>query len=96
MQEEDRRLSEILAEDRALRDSGNACRTRPTRKTCGPPELAENQRIVFVAHEIDGLSMKHIAERTGVGINTALSRKRYAVLYLRRRLQAIYNELMGD
>jgi len=59
-------------------------------------ELPEDQRIVFVAHEIDGLSMKDIAERTGVGLNTVLSRKRYAVLYLRRRLQAIYDEFMGE
>ena len=59
-------------------------------------ELPEDQRIVFVAHEIDGLSMRDIAERTGVGINTVLSRKRYAVLYLRRRLQTIYDEFMGD
>jgi len=59
-------------------------------------ELPEDQRIVFVAHEIDGLSMKDIARRTGVGLNTVLSRKRYAVLYLRGRLQAIYDEFMGD
>jgi RNA polymerase sigma factor (sigma-70 family) len=56
-------------------------------------ELPEEQRKVFVAHEIDGLSFKQIAAETGVGVNTLLSRKRYAVLHLRQRLQAIYNEL---
>ena len=55
-------------------------------------ELPEAQRSVFIAHELDGLSFKDIADATGVGINTLLSRKRYAVLYLRRRLQAIHDE----
>jgi RNA polymerase sigma factor (sigma-70 family) len=55
-------------------------------------ELPEEQRDVFVAHEIEGLSFKELSDATGVGINTLLSRKRYAVLQLRRRLQAIYNE----
>ncbi len=53
-------------------------------------ELPEEQRDVFIAHEIDGLSFKEIAARTGVRVNTLLSRKRYAVLHLRRRLEAIY------
>ncbi len=53
-------------------------------------ELPAEQREVFIAHEIDGYSFKEIAARTGVGINTLLSRKRYAVLHLRRRLQAIH------
>jgi DNA-directed RNA polymerase specialized sigma24 family protein len=47
---------------------------------------------VFVAHEIEGRSFKEIAAETGVGINTLLSRKRYAVLRLRERLQDIYDE----
>ena len=55
-------------------------------------ELPEEQRSTFVAHEIDGLSFKEIAMQTGVGVNTLLSRKRYAVLYLRGRLQAIHDE----
>lgn len=55
-------------------------------------ELPEEQRDVFVAHEIDGYSFKEIAARTGVGVNTLLSRKRYAVLHLRERLQSIYDE----
>jgi RNA polymerase sigma factor (sigma-70 family) len=56
-------------------------------------ELPEEQRAVFVAHEIDGRSFKEIAEETGVNVNTLLSRKRYAVLHLRQRLQAIHDEL---
>lgn len=55
-------------------------------------DLPEDQREVFVAHEIEGRSFKELSEATGVSVNTLLSRKRYAVLQLRRRLQAIYNE----
>lgn len=55
-------------------------------------ELPPEQREVFVAHEIEGLSFKEIAARTGVGMNTLLSRKRYAVLRLRDRLQDIYDD----
>jgi RNA polymerase sigma factor (sigma-70 family) len=56
-------------------------------------ELPMEQRAVFVAHEVEGLSFKEIASRTGVPVNTLLSRKRYAVLHLRARLQPIYDEL---
>jgi RNA polymerase sigma factor (sigma-70 family) len=56
-------------------------------------ELPEEQREVFVAHELEGLSFKEMAARTGVSVNTLLSRKRYAVLHLRERLQSIYDEL---
>jgi RNA polymerase sigma factor (sigma-70 family) len=55
-------------------------------------ELPPEQREVFVEHEIEGLSFKEIAARTGVGMNTLLSRKRYAVLHLRERLQGIYDD----
>ena len=55
-------------------------------------ELPPDQREVFVAHEIEGRSFKEIAAETGVGVNTLLSRKRYAVLRLRERLQDIYDE----
>jgi RNA polymerase sigma factor (sigma-70 family) len=50
-------------------------------------ELPEEQREVFVAHELMGRSFKEIADETGVSVNTLLSRKRYAVLHLRERLQ---------
>ena len=55
-------------------------------------ELPERQREVFVAHEFLGYSFKELAEQTGISVNTLLSRKRYAVLHLRRRLQTIYDD----
>ena len=55
-------------------------------------DLPEEQREVFVAHEIEGRNFKELQEATGVSVNTLLSRKRYAVLQLRRRLKAIYDE----
>jgi RNA polymerase sigma factor (sigma-70 family) len=57
-------------------------------------ELPEEQRTVFVWHELEGLSFKEMAARTGVGINTLLSRKRYAVLRLRDRLQRVHDDFM--
>jgi RNA polymerase sigma factor (sigma-70 family) len=59
-------------------------------------ELPEEQREVFVAHEIEGRSFKELSAATGVGVNTLLSRKRYAVLRLRQRLQAIHEEFGKD
>jgi RNA polymerase sigma factor (sigma-70 family) len=56
-------------------------------------ELPEEQRKVFIAHEIEGRGFKELAAETGVGINTLLSRKHYAVLHLRRRLRDIHDEL---
>ncbi|MEJ2345620.1 MAG: sigma-70 family RNA polymerase sigma factor [Gammaproteobacteria bacterium] len=55
-------------------------------------ELPREQRRVFVAHELEGRSFKELAAESGVGVNTLLARKRYAVLHLRRRLQAIRDE----
>jgi RNA polymerase sigma factor (sigma-70 family) len=55
-------------------------------------ELPEEQREVFVAHELEGRSFKEMAAGTGVSVNTLLSRKRYAVLHLRERLQSMYDE----
>jgi RNA polymerase sigma factor (sigma-70 family) len=55
-------------------------------------ELPEEQRDVFVAHELEGRSFKEMAAETGVSVNTLLSRKRYAVLHLRERLRSIYDE----
>jgi RNA polymerase sigma factor (sigma-70 family) len=56
-------------------------------------ELPKEQRDVFVAHEFEGRSFEEIASDTGVSVNTLLSRKRYAVLRLRQRLQSFYDEL---
>ena len=55
-------------------------------------ELPKEQREVFVAHEIEGRSFKELSAESGVNVNTLLSRKRYAVLHLRERLQSVYDE----
>jgi RNA polymerase sigma factor (sigma-70 family) len=55
-------------------------------------ELPEEQREVFVGHELEGRSFKQMSAETGVGVNTLLARKRYAVLHLRERLRGIYDE----
>ena len=55
-------------------------------------ELPQEQREVFIAHELEGRSFKQMAAETGVSVNTLLSRKRYAVRHLRERLQHIYDE----
>ncbi len=55
-------------------------------------ELPVTQREVFIAHEIEGRSFKDLAAETGVSVSTLLSRKHYAVLHLRRRLQRVYDE----
>jgi RNA polymerase sigma factor (sigma-70 family) len=57
-------------------------------------ELPEQQRRVFIEHEIEGRSFKELAAETGVSVNTLLSRKRYAVLHLRQRLQSVYDEFL--
>ena len=56
-------------------------------------ELPEEQRAVFIAHELQGQSFKSMAADTGVNINTLLARKRYAVLHLRKRLQQAFDEM---
>jgi len=55
-------------------------------------ELPDEQREVFIAHELEGRSFREMAAEAGVSVNTLLSRKRYAVLHLRERLQSIYDE----
>jgi RNA polymerase sigma factor (sigma-70 family) len=59
-------------------------------------ELPKDQRDVFIAHEVEGRSFKDMAAETGVSVNTLLSRKRYAVLRLRERLQDVYDELTRE
>lgn len=58
-------------------------------------DLPAEQREVFVAHELEGRSFKEMSAESGVSINTLLSRKRYAVLHLRERLQRIHEEFAG-
>lgn len=59
-------------------------------------ELPDDQREVFVAHELEGRSFKELSAESGVNVNTLLSRKRYAVLHLRERLQNIYDEFLNS
>lgn len=58
-------------------------------------ELPQEQRQVFVWHELDGLSFQQIAALTGENLNTLLSRKRYAVLHLRQRFQRLHDEFLS-
>ena len=59
-------------------------------------ELPEEQREVFVLHEMDDIPFQEIAERTGLNVSTLVSRKRYAVLHLRKRLKQLYLEITQD
>jgi RNA polymerase sigma factor (sigma-70 family) len=59
-------------------------------------ELPVEQREIFYQHEIDERTFREIAEETGVAINTLLSRKRYAILALRKKLQHVYNDILND
>jgi RNA polymerase sigma factor (sigma-70 family) len=92
-EEEDFELDELLASDDTEPDALFAQRTLVDELEAAIAELPEEQRAVFVAHELEGRSFKSIAEETGVGVNTLLSRKRYAVLRLRERLKEIHEEL---
>ncbi len=58
-------------------------------------ELPEEQREIFISHELDGRSFKEMAAKTGLSVNTLLSRKHYAVHHLRRRLQAVHDEIIN-
>jgi RNA polymerase sigma factor (sigma-70 family) len=59
-------------------------------------ELPDEQREVFIAHEIEGRSFKELAAESGLGVNTLLSRKHYAVIHLRERLRSIYDEFTRE
>lgn len=58
-------------------------------------ELPKEQREVFVKHELEGISFKEMVDEMGISLNTLLSRKRYAILHLRERLQHLYDEIQG-
>ncbi|HEX4165742.1 MAG TPA: sigma-70 family RNA polymerase sigma factor, partial [Bryobacteraceae bacterium] len=89
---ESRQWEELLPSPGAGPDAAYARSVLLDQLDAALDDLPEEQRDVFVAHEIEGRSFKELSEASGVSINTLLSRKRYAVLQLRRRLQAIYNE----
>jgi len=87
-------LADLLPSPDAGQEAAYARRVLLRELNAALDELPEEQRDVFIAHEIDGRSFKELAEETGVGVNTLLSRKHYAVVHLRRRLQAIYEEYL--
>lgn len=62
----------------------------------GLSELPDEQRNVFIAHELEGKSFEQLAKEQGVKVNTLLSRKRAAALYLRQRMQLIYEEILEE
>ena len=85
-------LAALLPSTDAGPDSAFARRILLEELDAALDELPEEQRSVFIAHELEGRSFKEMAAATGVAMNTLLARKRYAVLHLRRRLQAIHDE----
>ena len=85
-------LDEVLPSAEAGPEAKYARRVLIEELVAALAELPEDQRAVFIAHELDGRSFKELAVESGEGVNTLLARKRYAVMYLRARLQTIYNE----
>jgi RNA polymerase sigma factor (sigma-70 family) len=89
---EELRLEELLPSPDAGPDAAYARSVLLEELDDALDELPPEQRDVFIAHELMGYSFKELAAQTGVSVNTLLSRKHYAVLHLRERLQAIYDE----
>jgi len=94
LNDEDERLvlEDILPSPEAGPDAAYARAVLLEELEAALDELPEEQREVFLAHEVKGRAFKELAAEMGVGVNTLLSRKRYAVLHLRRRLAAIHEE----
>ena len=86
-------LGDVLPAETEGPDAGYDREVIAEQLTDALEELPANQREVFVMHEIEGRSFNEIREITGEPLNTLLSRKRYAVLYLRRRLEDLYREI---
>jgi RNA polymerase sigma factor (sigma-70 family) len=89
-------LSEILPDHAAAADIPMIRKVLSESILEAIEELPEEQRAVFLQHEVAGKSFKQMSAETGVSVNTLLSRKRYAVLYLRERLAELYKELLND
>ena len=90
--DEPRRLEDLLPSPDAGPDALYARGVLLDELELAIEELPEEQRAVFVGHELEGRSFREMAAETGVSVNTLLSRKRYAVLRLRERLRSIYDE----
>ncbi|WP_255373415.1 RNA polymerase sigma factor [Chitinophaga sp. CF118] len=89
-------LAEIIADPSAQSDAPMTRKIMAEAIMEAIDELPEDQRVVFLQHEIEGKSFKEMSAETGVSVNTLLSRKRYAVLYLRERLAELYQELLKN
>jgi RNA polymerase sigma factor (sigma-70 family) len=89
-------LAEIIADPSAQSDAPMTRKIMAEAIMEAIEELPEDQRYVFLQHEIEGKSFKEMSAETGVSVNTLLSRKRYAVLYLRERLAELYQEILKN
>lgn len=89
-------LAEIIADPASTSDAPMTRKIMAEAIMEAIAELPEDQRTVFIQHEIDGKSFKEMSAETGVSVNTLLSRKRYAVLSLRERLAELYQDLLKD
>jgi RNA polymerase sigma factor (sigma-70 family) len=89
-------LAEIIADPSAQSDAPMTRKIMAEAIMEAIGELPEDQRFVFLQHEIEGKSFKEMSAETGVSVNTLLSRKRYAVLYLRERLAELYEEILKN
>ena len=87
-------LEELLASSEAGPEAAYVLTVLMEQVESALDELPDEQLQVFVAHEIEGRSFKELAAETGVNVNTLLSRKRYAVMHLRKRLEAIHKEFI--
>jgi len=95
-EQEVQRLEELLPSPDAGPDAAYARSVLLEELDEALEELPEEQREVFVAHELMGYSFKELAAQSGVGVNTLISRKHYAVLHLRERLQSIHAQFRND
>ncbi len=86
-------ISDMLHSDMPSPEGELFSQTMANRISSALAELPSEQRSIFELNEIQGISFKEISEATGIPINTLLSRKRYAVLHLRKRLSDLYKEL---
>ena len=96
LEESERILEDLLPSPEAGPDALYARRVLLDEIEAALGELPPSQREVFLAHEIDGRSFAEISRETGVGVNTLLSRKHYAVERLRQRLRRVYDELNDE
>ena len=94
--DEDLLLEEMLPSPDAGPDAAYARGVLLDELDAALDELPEEQREVFVAHELEGRSFKELAQETGLNLNTLLARKHYAVLHLRKRLRAIHDEFLNE